>query len=104
MEGCLVVCSEGKSGGLALLWREGLDVSIQNYSKYHIDVLVCMEDGEMLRFIDFNGQTDSNLRQQSWEMLRRVKSMVNKGWIMGGDFNAILNNSEKERAAENLKA
>ncbi|TYJ37050.1 hypothetical protein E1A91_A05G349500v1, partial [Gossypium mustelinum] len=96
MEGCLAVDSEGKSGGLALLWKEGVNVSVQNYSKFHIDSLVSMDDGEKFRFTSFYGQTDPSLRQQSWDMLRRVKSMVNEGWIMGGDFNAILNNSEKE--------
>ncbi|KAG8489184.1 hypothetical protein CXB51_017232 [Gossypium anomalum] len=58
MEGCMVVSSEGKSGGLALMWREGVKVTVQNYSKYHIDSLVSLDDG--------------------------------------GDFNAILNNAEKE--------
>ncbi|KAK8335238.1 hypothetical protein V6Z11_A09G041100 [Gossypium hirsutum] len=97
MEGCLAVGSERKSGGLALLWKEGVNVSVQNYSKFHIDSLVSMDDGEKFRFTGFYGQTDPSLRQQSWDMLRRVKSMVNEGWIVGGDFNAILNNSEKER-------
>ncbi|KAL1162661.1 hypothetical protein V6Z11_A07G217700 [Gossypium hirsutum] len=85
MEGCLAVDSEGKSGGLALLWKEGVNVSVQNYSKFHIESFVSMDDGEKF-----------SLRQQSWDMLRRVKSMVNEGWIVGGDFNTILNNSEKE--------
>ncbi|TYJ27776.1 hypothetical protein E1A91_A07G212200v1, partial [Gossypium mustelinum] len=96
MEGCLAVDSEGKSGGLALLWKEGVNVSVQNYSKFHIDSLVSMDDGEKFRFTGFYSQTDPSLRQQSWDMLRRVKSMVNEGWIVGGNFNAILNNSEKE--------
>ncbi|KAK8292764.1 hypothetical protein V6Z11_D06G140800 [Gossypium hirsutum] len=96
MEGCLAVSSEGKSGGMALLWRDGVGVTIQNYSKYHIDSLVCMEDGEKFRFTGFYGQTESSLRHQAWDMLRRVKSTVNEGWIVGGDFNAILNDAEKE--------
>ncbi|TYH05864.1 hypothetical protein ES288_A08G113700v1 [Gossypium darwinii] len=58
MEGCLAISLEGKSGGLALF----------------------MDDGEVLRFTGFYGQTDPSLRQQSWDMLRRVKSKVNEGW------------------------
>ncbi|PPE00497.1 hypothetical protein GOBAR_DD02478 [Gossypium barbadense] len=96
MEGCLVVRSKRKSGGLELIWREGIRVTMQNYSKYHIDSLVSMDDGETFRFTGFYGQTDPNLRQQSWDMLRRVKSTINEGWIVGGDFKAILNNFEKE--------
>ncbi|KAK8328760.1 hypothetical protein V6Z11_A11G272000 [Gossypium hirsutum] len=96
MEGCLAVDSEGKSGGLALLWRDGINVSIQNYSKFHIDSLLRLEDDEVLRFTGFYGQSDTSSRQQAWNMLRRVYSRVNEGWTIGGDFNAILNDSEKE--------
>ncbi|XP_052484844.1 uncharacterized protein LOC128039943 [Gossypium raimondii] len=55
-----------------------------------------MEDGEKFYFTGFYGQTEPILRQQAWDMLRRVKSTVNEGWIVGGDFNAILNDFEKE--------
>ncbi|PPR88589.1 hypothetical protein GOBAR_AA32102 [Gossypium barbadense] len=96
MEGCLAVDSAGKSGGLALLWRDGLDVSVQNYSNFHIDSLVRLENEDVLRFIGFYGQTASKSRQQAWDILRRVHHKVNEGWIVGGDFNAILNLSEKE--------
>ncbi|PPS08707.1 hypothetical protein GOBAR_AA11931 [Gossypium barbadense] len=82
--------------GLALLWREGMTVMIQNYSKYHIDSLVCLEDGMRLRLTGFYGQADPNNRNLSWDMLRRVKDTINEGWILAGDFNAILNNAEKE--------
>ncbi|TYG95572.1 hypothetical protein ES288_A11G278600v1, partial [Gossypium darwinii] len=82
MEGCLT--------------REGMKVTIQNYSKYHIDSLVCLDDGMRLRFTGFYGQAYPNNRNHSWDMLRRVKGMVNEGWIVAGDFNAILNNAKKE--------
>ncbi|MBA0671045.1 hypothetical protein Goklo_029793 [Gossypium klotzschianum] len=52
MENGLAVSSEGKSGGLTLIWREDVDVNIQNYSK--------------------------------------------RGLNFKGDFNAILNDAEKE--------
>ncbi|KAG4109648.1 hypothetical protein ERO13_1Z049493v2 [Gossypium hirsutum] len=96
MEGCLAVDSAGKGGGLALLWRDGLDVSVQNYSNFHIDSLVRPENEDVLRFTGFYGQTASRSRQQAWDILRRVHHKVNEGWIVGGDFNAILNLSEKE--------
>ncbi|TYG40385.1 hypothetical protein ES288_D12G088500v1, partial [Gossypium darwinii] len=84
MEGCLAVCSEGRSGGLALMWREGVRVTVQNYSKYHIDASDSMQDGENLRFTGFYGQVDPRLRQHAWDMLRRVKSRNNEKWIVGG--------------------
>ncbi|KAK5775412.1 hypothetical protein PVK06_043300 [Gossypium arboreum] len=92
----MVVSSEGKSGGLALMLREEVKVTMQNYFKYHIHSLVSLDDGEVFRFTRFYGQANPNLRKESRDMLRRVKSMVKDGQIVGGDFNAILNNTEKD--------
>ncbi|KAG4109653.1 hypothetical protein ERO13_1Z049587v2, partial [Gossypium hirsutum] len=96
MEGCVGVSSDRKSGSLALMWREGMDVAVQNYSRHHIDSVVCMENGKKVRFTGFYGHTEPSLRNEVWEMLRRVKGTVTEGWIVEGDFNAILNDSEKE--------
>ncbi|KAK8264561.1 hypothetical protein V6Z12_D12G118100 [Gossypium hirsutum] len=96
MGGCLAVSSEGKSNGLAMMWREDVDVTIQTYSKFHIDSLIKLDNGEVIRFTSFYGHPNPNLRHHAWDMLKKVKDKVNEGWIVGGDFNAILNNSEKE--------
>lgn len=42
--GMFVVDCVGRSGGLALLWSEGIDVEIQNYSRGHINAKV-ISDG-----------------------------------------------------------
>ncbi|PPR81018.1 hypothetical protein GOBAR_AA39697 [Gossypium barbadense] len=96
MEGCMAVNSEGKSSGLALMLKERVKITLQNYSKYHIDSLVSLDNGNELRFTGFYGQANLNLRKESWDMLRRVKRTVKEGWIVGGDFNAIFNNVENE--------
>ena len=36
----LIVPSEGKSGGLALFWKEDVQLDVQTYSQSHIDALV----------------------------------------------------------------
>ncbi|MBA0556227.1 hypothetical protein Golob_026343, partial [Gossypium lobatum] len=65
MAGCLAVNSEGQSGGLALLWKDRVDVSIQNYSRHHMDLLVRMENHNSTRFTGFYGHEDPNLRERS---------------------------------------
>lgn len=35
----------GRSGGLALLWKEEMDLELYNYSRYHINAIVKDEDG-----------------------------------------------------------
>ena len=36
----LIIPSEGKSGGMALLWVRDLDVEIKSFSRHHIDAIV----------------------------------------------------------------
>ncbi|PPS08133.1 hypothetical protein GOBAR_AA12513 [Gossypium barbadense] len=74
MEGCMAISSEGKSDDLALI----------------------LDDGEVIRFTGFYGQADPNLRKQSWDMLKKVKSTINESWVVEGGFNSILNNAKKE--------
>lgn len=38
----------GRSGGLFLLWADGLDVNIQSYSKGHIDATIGDGNGRVL--------------------------------------------------------
>ncbi|KAK8366946.1 hypothetical protein V6Z12_A02G152300 [Gossypium hirsutum] len=100
MEGFMAINSKGKSGGLTLMWMEGVKVDVQNFSNHQIDSLVTLDENSVIWFTGFYGQAKPNLWNQSWYMLRRVKRMVKEGWIVGGDFNAILNNTEKEGGVE----
>ncbi|PPS05462.1 hypothetical protein GOBAR_AA15201 [Gossypium barbadense] len=59
MDGCLTVNSDGRSGGLAMLWMKGIDVAIQNYYSHHIDSLV----REMLNFVSGSVTMFSKLRK-----------------------------------------
>ncbi|PPR95330.1 hypothetical protein GOBAR_AA25340 [Gossypium barbadense] len=55
-----------------------------------------LEDQISFRFTGFYGHADPNHRNESWNMLQRVGGMVNETWIIGGDFNAIVNETAKE--------
>ncbi|PPD91978.1 hypothetical protein GOBAR_DD11095 [Gossypium barbadense] len=75
-------------------WEEGTKVEIKNYSD-HIGYLINLDNNKFIRFTGFYGNVDPNKRQSSWDMLRKVEKPVKKKWIIGGDFNAILDNMEK---------
>ncbi|PPR88594.1 hypothetical protein GOBAR_AA32107 [Gossypium barbadense] len=92
----LTVNSEGRSGGLALMWKEGVNVSIQSFSKHHIDSIVNLENNKIMRVTGFYGHANLSLRHNSWDILRRVGDSVREDWVVGGDFNSILNYAEKE--------
>ncbi|KAB1671577.1 hypothetical protein [Gossypium barbadense] len=104
MQNGLAVNSEGRSGGLTLMWRDGMNVSIQNYSKHHIDSMVKLENNKIIKVTGFYGHANPNLRSSSWDILRRVGESVREEWIVGGDFNAILNDAEKEGGRRGVRA
>ncbi|KAA3488687.1 reverse transcriptase [Gossypium australe] len=54
-----------RSGGLALMWKEELDVAIQSYSKHHIDSIVKFRDSSTIRVTGFYGHANPNERINS---------------------------------------
>ena len=54
----LGVGTNGRGGGLALLWKDEVCVKLQSLDKLHIDVVVLdpMTNGEKWRFIGFYGE------------------------------------------------
>ena len=88
--------SDSRSGGLALLWKEGFDVWLKSCSNTHIDVVVCEGNGaQPWRATGFYGHPDSGMRPISWKLLESLKSQCHMPWIVFGDFNEILNSDEK---------
>jgi hypothetical protein len=99
-EGLFVVDPIGRSGGLALFWRHNRDLEIFNYSKSHIHAVV--KDAEGLpfwQFTGFYGNPDSARRGESWALLRHLKTLLPLPWCCAGDFNEIVEQSEKEGGA-----
>ncbi|KAK3211629.1 hypothetical protein Dsin_016335 [Dipteronia sinensis] len=93
--GGLAVDSDGKSGCLLLIWCEEWEVSILSYSKGHIDARMILKSGFQWIFSGFYGNPNSNLRANSWELLRRLRLVDNLPWVCGGDFNELLSLTEK---------
>lgn len=86
----------GLAGGLALLWREDIDVILQSFSSNHIDVHV--DNSSVLplwRFTGFYGEPNASHRTNSWALLRTLSNHSSLPWLCGGDFNKILHNKEK---------
>lgn len=96
-DGVFVVDSKHRRGGLILMWREPFSVNIQSYSDGHIDCIVSNNDSPW-RFTGFYGNSVVNLRRQSWQLLQRLANIHELNmlpWLVGGDFNEILYESEK---------
>ncbi|CAM8948389.1 unnamed protein product [Rhodiola kirilowii] len=83
------VDKRGLAGGLALWWKDEVDLRIISYSKSHIDSYV--EDKTELRFriTLFYGESVVSKRQASWDLLRRLRYQNNMPWVIFGDFNEV---------------
>lgn len=60
-EHCFTVHSRGFSGGLALMWSSGVQLNIQSYSTWHINVKIVGIEGILDCFLLISTST---LRQQ----------------------------------------
>lgn len=55
-EGMVVVESQGKSGDLAILWKEAMQAKLVNLSQNHIDLEVSMDNVNPYRITGFYGE------------------------------------------------
>lgn len=84
----------GKSGGMALWWRDGLDVSVRPWCQYYIDAAISCE-GKQWRFTGIYGEPRTELRTKTWDALRYLRAQDDLPWIVAGDFNEILRQEEQ---------
>jgi exonuclease III len=95
-EGLFVVDPVGRSGGLALFWRDDVDLEIQNFSRRHINSIVKGVDGESSwKLTSFYGHPNWSKRHESWALLRYLQSYRPAPWLVIGDFNEIMTQDEK---------
>lgn len=59
------VPSLGRSGGLAMLRKERVDLHVQTFSQNYIDAIVINPTGPPWRIIGFYGQPEENLRHET---------------------------------------
>jgi hypothetical protein len=94
--GMFVVDPVGRSGGLALFWKEEKELEIQNYSRRHINAIVnrSEEDGPW-KLTCFYSNPDSSKRHESWALLKYLRLFAPEQWLYIGDFNEITRQEEK---------
>ena len=92
-----IVTRNGKSGGLALLWKEDTIVDVQTFSQTHIDAVVDEGVGVGKWYLTrFYGNPDTRKRPESWSKLKHLKGTSNLPWLTIGDFNELTSWSERE--------
>nr|XP_023877746.1 uncharacterized protein LOC111990191 [Quercus suber] len=84
-----------RAGGLALFWKNNVDLHVETSSKNHIDAMVDKGKEGAWRFTGFYGEHVTHKRIESWNLLRKLNSRMILPWICLGDFNEITRQSEK---------
>lgn len=88
----------GRSGGLALLWKQSYDVEVLSSSNRIIDIRVRL--GSLVFYIScVYGDPIKENRRFVWDDLVSIGVTRNEPWLLLGDFNELMSNAEKEGGA-----
>jgi hypothetical protein len=91
---------KGRSGGLILLWRDSVQVTIQNFSIRHINAAVDLKrNGLVWKFTGIYSNPEAAKRKETWALLWHLSHFQPKASLCVGDFNEILTQSERMGAA-----
>nr|POE77108.1 hypothetical protein CFP56_65648 [Quercus suber] len=99
-DGCFTVPSNGKGGGLTLLWKEEDVVWVDNFSHYHIDAIMQGGLENAWRLIGFYDELETSRRIEGRNMLHMLNSKPNLLWCCFGDFNELLEVKDKNGGAQ----
>lgn len=91
---CMPIDSSGKGGGICLLWSDAVVVDVRSFSVNHIDCNVRWGERKW-RFSGIYGCPEGHNKKITFELLRRLAGNDDFPWLVGGDLNECLWESEK---------
>lgn len=88
--------ASGTAGGLALIWKNCINSEIKDYSINHINAIIKNGNTPLWLFTGYYGNPyDTLSKLLSWNMHSNTAASYNLPWLILGDFNFILHDSEK---------
>ena len=90
-----MVLKETRAGGLALLWRNSVQIDVYSPSLNHIDVIVDKGKENSWRFTGDYGMPEASRKSETWDLLRNLHQKYSLPWLCVDDFNEILLLHEK---------
>lgn len=97
---CFSVDRVGRSGGLAILWKNNFHCEITSYSRNHIDLNVLDNGSAGWRLTCFYGFPERERRSDSWQFIHQLASRSSLPWCIMGDFNDLLYATDKQGRIE----
>ena len=92
----LIVKKPNSGEGLALLWKEEVNLDVINFTNNNILARVVETDGFVWHITGFYGWPEANEKRKLWELLAYLRTLVEGPWCCIGGFNAILHALEKQ--------
>lgn len=85
-----IVNPVGTAGGLAVLWKSDLKVSIIHSSSFFVDVLITDdESGKAWHLINVYASSIDTIRRTQWAELIQYRRNHTGDWVIWGDFNDL---------------
>ncbi|KAF2595846.1 hypothetical protein F2Q68_00012364 [Brassica cretica] len=78
-----------------LIWSKDIELTVNSSSPNHIDTTI-ISKGIPFRATFVYGEPDHSKRQAIWQMLTNLQPANGEPWFLSGDFNEIIDNSEKK--------
>lgn len=72
-----------------------IDLRVSSMNSHYIDSTVHGENDSRWRLTGIYGWPESNQKHQTWDLIRSLGSDNNIPWLLGGDFNEVLRETEK---------
>ncbi|GAU22559.1 hypothetical protein TSUD_93270 [Trifolium subterraneum] len=95
-DSCLAIDVEGRSGGLAVFWKDSSKCRVLNYTRNFINMLVEDEQWGEWRLTCYYGYPERSMRRAAWDLLRVLGNMSSIPWCIIGDFNDLLSQADKK--------
>ncbi|XP_074346816.1 uncharacterized protein LOC141685620 [Apium graveolens] len=95
-EHCWSVDSQGRSGGLALMWDKSIHCEVVEADSNFIDVNILNNNVSIWRLTGFYGYPERTRRRDSWELLRCLAVKSSLPWFVFGDFNDMISEKDKK--------
>lgn len=83
-----------RAGGLFLFWKKKIELTVLSSNKRYIDTIISNK-GISFHTTFVYGELEQPRRQAFWENLSTLHSDNTTPWFLTGDFNEIIDNSEK---------
>lgn len=72
---CFSVDSVGRSGGIAMLWKDSLKIQVSRFSRNFIDLEIDEDGRGKWRLTDFYGCLENHRRRKSWSIIRSLAGL-----------------------------